>query len=283
VALSAALGACSYIDGGRRPGTIEYPGSAAGPNAAAVYVVKDKDTVSSVANRFGVSSQTIVSRNRLQPPYSLREGQTLEIPGARVVASSEPPPTQAAAANAPGSVKKDALPPPGASPPATEAAAPPPAPPPARTGPAPGTPTPLSPPAKDKEAAVAPAPSPRFAWPVRGKVVSPYGTSGGQRNDGIDIQAEKGATVQAADGGKVVYAGSEVKNMGNLLLVDHGGGYITAYGYNEQLLVKKGDTVKKGQAIAKVGTSGSATDPRLHFEVRRQSKPIDPTTVLPGQ
>ena len=113
-------------------------------------------------------------------------------------------------------------------------------------------------------------------------MVAGYGTRDGQKNDGIDIAAEKGATVQAADSGTVVYAGNEVRGMGNLLLVSHSNGYITAYGYNDQLLVKKGDTVKKGQAIAKVGTSGTAPDPRLHFEVRRGNRTLDPATVLPG-
>ena len=113
--------------------------------------------------------------------------------------------------------------------------------------------------------------------------MSSYGSHDGQRNDGIDIEAPKDTVVHAADSGTVVYAGNEVRGMGNLLLVSHGGGYITAYGYNDSLLVKKGDTIKKGQAIAKVGTTGSASDPRLHFEVRRGNKTLDPATVLPGQ
>ena len=117
---------------------------------------------------------------------------------------------------------------------------------------------------------------------MRGKVVSNYGSAGGQKNDGIDIAADKGASVKAADGGTVVYAGNEVKGMGNLVLVSHNGGYITAYGNNETLLVQKGDAVKKGQQIAKVG-SGASGEPRLHFEVRHANKTIDPMTVLPGQ
>ena len=112
----------------------------------------------------------------------------------------------------------------------------------------------------------------------------PYGTAGGQKSDGIDIQAETGEPVKAADGGKVVYAGSEVAHLGNLLLIQHPGGYITAYGNNEALLVKKGDEVKKGQTIAKAGSSGGVASPRVHFEVRRgSSRTIDPTTVLPAQ
>ena len=128
-------------------------------------------------------------------------------------------------------------------------------------------------------------PPPRFAWPVKGKVLAPYGAAaGGQKNDGIDIQAENGAPVKAADGGTVVYAGSEVAHLGNLLLIEHPGGYITAYGNNEEVLVKKGDAVKKGQTIAQAGSSGGAASPRLHFEVSRGgSQTIDPMTVLPAQ
>jgi murein DD-endopeptidase MepM/ murein hydrolase activator NlpD len=123
-----------------------------------------------------------------------------------------------------------------------------------------------------------------MAWPLHGKVLVPYGTQGGQKNDGIDIQATTGEAVKAADGGTVIYSGSDVAHLGNLLLVQHPGGYITAYGNNEALLVKKGDAVKKGQTIAKAGNSGGVASPRLHFEVRRGgSKTIDPMTVLPAQ
>ena len=254
---------------GAREGTIEYPGSGAGPNAVPSYTVKYRDTVDSVAQRFGVSSQTIIERNKLQAPYALVPGTTIEVPGARVVTPSTPVETAAASPNPSGPVQRETLaPPPGQT---SE--------PPRSAAPASGEPTPLSPPARPEPAA---GPAPRFEWPLRGKVVAGYGTRDGQKNDGIDIAAEKDATVVAADGGTVVYAGNEVRGMGNLLLVSHSGGYITAYGYNDSLLVKKGDVVKKGQAIAKVGTSGTAPDPRLHFEVRRGNRTVDPATVLPG-
>jgi murein DD-endopeptidase MepM/ murein hydrolase activator NlpD len=269
--LSVALGACNTVMGARE-GTMEYPGSAAGPNAVPVYVVKDKDTVEGLSQRYGVSSQTIIDRNNLKQPYTLKPGQALQMPGARFVADNvgTAAATQTAAANpsAPGPVKREALAAPGQS----EA--------PRSAAPA-GEPTPLAPAAHS--VTVPATPPARMAWPVSGKIVSSYGTSGGQRNDGIDIAAAKGTTVKAAESGKVVYAGNEVAKMGNLLLVEHSGGYITAYGNNEALLVKKGDTVKKGQAIAKVGNSGGSAEPQLHFEVRRSGKTIDPTTVLPAQ
>jgi len=267
------LGACTSVDNtfyGARGGTMEYPGSGAGPNAVPVYVVKDKDTVDLIAQRYGVTTQSIVDRNKLQPPYPLRPGQTLEVPGARVIASA--PPTEASAPQPAGSIKKESLAPPNGT---GQTAAEP-------SKPAVGEPTQLQP-----AAATAPpaGPTPQFQWPLRGKILTSYGTgAGGQKSDGIDIEAANGAPVKAADGGTVVYAGSEVAHLGNLLLVEHSSGYITAYGNNESLLAKKGDAVKKGQTIARAGSSGGAASPRLHFEIRRGgSKTIDPVTMLPVQ
>ena len=289
VTLTAALGACTSMDNvlyGAREGTMEYPGSAAGPDAVPTYVVKNKDTVDSIASRYGVSTQSIVERNKLQAPYALRAGQSLAVPGAKYVAPSEPVETASVSpgiqggppSGPPGAVKKETLaPPPGAREGAKESS---------ReghgTGPAAtGEPTPLG-----KQAAVAPpaGPTPRFQWPMRGKILTSYGDNGGQKSDGIDIAADNGAPVKAADGGTVVYAGDGVPHLGNLLLIEHSAGYITAYGNNESLLVKKGDKVARGQTIARAGSSGGAASPRVHFEVRRGgAKTIDPMTVLPGQ
>jgi murein DD-endopeptidase MepM/ murein hydrolase activator NlpD len=293
--LAAALGACTSVDNvlyGAREGTMEYPGSAAGPDAVPTYVVKYKDTLDGIAQRYGVSSQSIAESNGLRAPYALRPGQSLRVPGAKYVAPSEPAETASVSpgiqsgpsSGPPGPVKKEALPPPpGARESAREggreadresrtaSAAPGPA--------ATGEPTPLG---HHAEKAPPPGATPRFQWPLRGKILTPYGDSGGQKSDGIDIAADNGAPVKAADGGKVVYAGDGVPRLGNLLLIEHSAGYITAYGNNESLLVKKGDTVKKGQTIARAGSSGGAASPRLHFEVRRGgAKTIDPMTVLP--
>lgn len=259
---------------------MEYPGSGAGPQAVAVYVVNEKDTVEEISRRYGVPVQTIVDRNRLQKPYTLKAGQYLELPGARFVADNTGGSTPASGST-PGTVKREGLPPPPAKGEAPTSAAPP-----AAHTAAAGQPTPLSPTAGETSVTVpATPPPPRLAWPMTGKILAPYGTAaGGQKNDGIDIQATTGQPVKAADGGTVIYAGSDVAHLGNLLLVQHPGGHITAYGNNETLLVKKGDVVKKGQEIAKAGSSGGAASPRLHFEVRRGgSKTIDPMTVLPAQ
>ena len=121
-----------------------------------------------------------------------------------------------------------------------------------------------------------------FLWPVKGKVLSSYGgKSAGLQNDGINISAPRGAPVRAAENGVVAYSGNELRGFGNLLLLKHTGGWITAYAHNDTLLVKRGDKIKKGQTIAKVGSSGSVQNPQLHFELRKGKKAIDPIKYLP--
>jgi murein DD-endopeptidase MepM/ murein hydrolase activator NlpD len=120
-----------------------------------------------------------------------------------------------------------------------------------------------------------------FAWPVRGKIVSRFGTKpDGRHNDGINIAVSKGAPVRAADNGVVVYAGSELKGYGKLVLIRHSGGWVTAYAHNDQLLVDRGQKVKAGQVIARAGSTGSVSDPQLHFEIRRGADAVDPQRFL---
>lgn len=131
--------------------------------------------------------------------------------------------------------------------------------------------------------AAAPAPSDALAmrWPVRGKVISPFGPkSNGMKNEGINISVPEGTSVQAAEAGVVAYAGNELKGYGNLVLIRHVGGYVTAYAHNSAILVKKGDTVKRGDLIAKSGSTGAVQSPQLHFEVRKGATALDPSTFL---
>jgi len=122
----------------------------------------------------------------------------------------------------------------------------------------------------------------KFIWPVNGTVVSNFGVVGkGRRNDGINIKAATGTNVKAADKGVVAYAGNELKGFGNLVLIKHADGYITAYAHNDRLYVKKGQKVLRGEKIATVGTSGSVNTPQLHFEVRAGKKAVNPRTYLP--
>lgn len=121
-----------------------------------------------------------------------------------------------------------------------------------------------------------------FSWPLKGKVVSRYGPkSEGQKNEGINIAAKLGAPVRAAQSGVVVYASNGIEGYGNLLLIKHSGGWMTTYAHNERILVTKGQTVARGQVIARVGKSGGVKIPQLHFEIRKGRLTYDPVKYLP--
>lgn len=121
----------------------------------------------------------------------------------------------------------------------------------------------------------------RLQWPVRGTLISTFGRSENRINDGIDISAPRGTPVHAAERGVVVYSGRSLQSYGNLIILRHEGNLFTAYAHNEVNLVRKGDNVKAGDVIARVGATGNVTTPRLHFEVRRGTIPVDPLFYLP--
>ena len=123
--------------------------------------------------------------------------------------------------------------------------------------------------------------TPEFGWPVRGTIISGFGPKGkGLDNDGINIAAPKGSPVKAAAGGIVAYSGSEMKGFGNLVLIRHEGGWVTAYAHLERLVVARDAVVAKGDMIGTVGTSGGVSSPQLHFEARQEGKPVDPELVI---
>ena len=124
---------------------------------------------------------------------------------------------------------------------------------------------------------------PKFRWPANGRVIAGYGpTPNGQQNDGINIALPENTPVKAAEDGVVAYAGNELKGYGNLVLVRHPNGYVTAYAHAKELLVKRGDQVKRGQVIARSGQTGNVNAPQLHFEIRKGASPLDPTRFLNG-
>lgn len=132
-------------------------------------------------------------------------------------------------------------------------------------------------------AAVGPASASGFSWPVQGKVILKYGaTTDGLRNDGINIAAPAGAPVMASADGTVAYAGNQLRGFGNLVLIRHANGLITAYAHNQSLLVQKGDKVKRGATIARVGSTGNVPTSQLHFEIRKGEEPVDPMKYLGG-
>lgn len=120
-----------------------------------------------------------------------------------------------------------------------------------------------------------------FLWPVTGRVISDFGPKGGgMHNDGINIAAPKGTSIRAAENGVVVYAGNELRGFGNLLLLRHADGWMTAYAHADELLVARGDRVRRGQVIARVGATGNVSAPQVHFEIRRGSRAVNPRDYL---
>lgn len=243
-------------------------------------VVRPGQSLGRIAQEYRVSRGAIIAANRLKPPYKLEAGQRLLIPGAAAT-----PILQAAPATAPPApgrpppqiIPLDGPPPPkslSTPPPATSGSTRPPS----AASADPGA-------AGDARAeAAAPARLPRgahYQWPVRGRVLAGYGTAqGGGRNDGINIAAPRGAPVRAIDAGEVAYSGNEVRGYGNLVLVKHASGFISAYAHCEELLVKRGDKVARGQVIARVGATGGVGEPQLHFELRRGKRAVDPREFL---
>ena len=122
-----------------------------------------------------------------------------------------------------------------------------------------------------------------FRWPVRGRIIGKFGPRGdGTHNDGINLAVPNGTRVKAAEEGVVAYAGSELKGYGNLVLIRHADNWVSAYAHNDKLMVKRGDKIKRGQVVARAGTSGSVEQPQVHFELRKGSKPVDPTKYMAG-
>ena len=122
---------------------------------------------------------------------------------------------------------------------------------------------------------------PVFAWPVNGPLVSDFGsTASGGKNDGINIAASMDTPIRASAAGTVTYAGNDLKNYGNLVLVKHSGGYTTAYAHADRLIVSRGDFVAPGQVIGYVGQTGDVSKPQLHFEIRSATTPVNPHSYL---
>lgn len=122
----------------------------------------------------------------------------------------------------------------------------------------------------------------KFLWPLAGRILIDFGgNSSGERNDGINIAAVQGAQIRAAAAGTVSYCGNELKGYGNLVLIQHDDGYITAYAHVSSILVNRADRVTAGQVIATAGATGDVSAPQLHFEIRHDKHPVDPKGLLP--
>jgi murein DD-endopeptidase MepM/ murein hydrolase activator NlpD len=228
---------------------------AAGPINSGVHVVAAGETLTKIAHQYGKSIADIAKANNILPYAKVSIGDRIIIPGARISSAApeaEPAANKAVASAAPAQSASMVTP-------AAET---------------PGT---------DTTAKATAEPTPGFRWPVRGRIIAGFGPKpNGQQNDGIDVAVPENTPIKAAEDGVVAYAGNELKGYGNLVLVRHPNGYVTAYAHAKELLVKRGDQIKRGEVIAKSGQSGNVDAPQLHFEVRKGSAPVDPMQFLNG-
>jgi murein DD-endopeptidase MepM/ murein hydrolase activator NlpD len=255
--------------------------------------VQGSQTVYAVARKNNVSMRDLIVLNDLRPPFSIHAGQRLVLPAGRNggndfdAAPSFAPAPLAASPTAVESttlpvIETKSLPPVNIKPQATQVDtlnAPSPV-----TKPVSTTVQPVQPEiAAPEKPTETPTTDISFKWPVQGPILSSYGPKGsGLNNDGVNIGAPKGAPVQAAANGIVVYAGNEMKGFGNLVLIRHQGGWVTAYAHLDRALVAKDAVVAQGDMIGTVGKTGNVSTPQLHFETRYRSKPVDPAGLVKG-
>lgn len=220
------------------------------------YTVRAGDTVSEIADDYGISENALVAYNRLDNRNRIYVGQVLRIPRDGYVPAARPSPRPYRAVSQhryarhhhPRRKRYARRAPPK----------------PQRVREAQGYSAPL-----------------RFDWPLSGRVISRFGaTANGGRNDGINIAARIGEPIRAAASGRVIYAGNELKGYGNLVLIRHHDGYVTAYAHAERISVTRGSHVKKGQVIGLAGATGNVRRPQLHFEIRRGVRPVNPRPLL---
>lgn len=256
------------------PPTPGYPGESQG------IVVRPGESVSRLAQQYHVPERAIIAANHLQPPYKIETGQKLLIPGAArrpAEAANGPMRARPVAAN---HQPPEIIPLDGPAPPEKSAARSPAVVP--LTAPSPQEPSAAEEARADSSDRSAELPhGGQLPWPVHGRILASYGVAaGGRRNDGINIAAPRGAPVKAVEGGIVAYAGNELRGYGNLVLIKHPDGFISAYAHCEELLVTRGERVTRGQVIAKVGATGGVGEPQLHFELRRGEHAVDPRAFL---
>jgi murein DD-endopeptidase MepM/ murein hydrolase activator NlpD len=226
------------------------------------HIVKPGETLIGLSRRYNKPIAEIAAANNLQPYHKVQAGDRIVIPGAARVAAAPQPQSQPqpqvqqpryAAAQAPAPTARMVTP-------ATEKS-----------------------PVEETSSIDANAGAAGFRWPARGRIIAGFGPKPtGQQNDGINLALPEGTPVKAADDGVVAYAGNELKGYGNLVLVRHANGFVTAYAHASEVMVKRGDTIKRGQVIAKSGQTGNVTSPQLHFEIRKGASPVDPMQHLPG-
>jgi murein DD-endopeptidase MepM/ murein hydrolase activator NlpD len=248
------------------------PRSVVGQAESGTHTVVPGETMIGIAKRYNVALKDLAKANRVEPYAQLKMGDRLVIPGraAAVAPSAKPPVLAAKPAVAPVPTTKIVA----ASP--TKMAA-------AETTQSAHSVKPTQDVAVDDEPKGSASGTATFRWPVRGRIIAGFGPKpNGQQNDGINLSVPEGTPIKAAEDGVVAYSGNELKGYGNLVLIRHSNGFVTAYAHASELMVKRGDTIKRGQTIAKAGQTGTVTSPQVHFEIRKGSSPVDPTQYLNG-
>lgn len=314
--LVLGLSACSRfpfapVHRGNPAAFFEHFGGGARPSSNPQHVtVRRGDTLSEIAIRHGIPTRDLAQANGIRAPFTIYAGQRLTIPGApthtvrrgeslsviaerydmdtrelarannirrmdRIYAGQELVLPWAAGDAAPARTMMASNTSSSRAParPRTERAAP---------APRRVTPVPASA-VSARDLAPPPRSGRGFMWPVDGRIVSDFGPKGdGRHNDGVNIAVPEGTPVRVADSGVVIYAGNEVPGYGNMVLVRHENGYVTAYAHNSRLNVRQGHVVERGEIIALSGRTGRVTEPQVHFEVRRNARAINPAQYLAG-
>jgi murein DD-endopeptidase MepM/ murein hydrolase activator NlpD len=242
---------------------------------SSVHVVSRGDTLMNLSRRHHITAAQLAATNNIPVTTQLKIGDKINIPGGKSTMAAAAAPAPALASETPKAAVVAQAPAPK---PVTVASA------------EPAQKARIASEAHDIPEAQSPVKAaettntlPTFRWPVRGRVITTYGAkTNGKQNDGINVAVPEGTPVKAAEDGVVAYSGNELKGYGNLILVRHSNGYVTAYAHASELLVKRGDTIKRGQVIAKSGQSGEVGSPQLHFEIRKGSTSVDPLQFLNG-
>lgn len=285
-----------YLPAGRRPGGAQKPlarpeAVAAAPGAPAksptpvpsnwtgTYTIKPGDSLSVIARQHKVREAELQAVNGIADVRKVRPGTVIKVPEGIAAAAATPSPASEALAspgqqptllNVPGAGERQRV---AAAPQAVTDAAP--------SADIKGKADQVASADASASGGVEPLPGGKLRWPVKGKVVVGFGPRpDGTHNDGVNLSVPLGADVHAAEAGVVAYAGNELKGYGNLVLIRHDNGWVTAYAHNDQLLVKRGDKIKRGQVVGKAGKTGTVDQPQVHFELRQGSKPIDPTPYM---
>jgi len=220
------------------------------------HTVQPGETLWRICHTYDVNMQTVCRFNDIDSPESIQAGQALFIPGANRRLDVPPPPREIQQSERGGQASSTAR-----------------------------SPSPRSGGQATTKPSEQPAPSrksrPGFIWPVKGPVTSWFGVARGRKHDGIDIAVPKGTPVRASEAGKVIYSGDGISGYGNLVIIQHPGGFTSVYAHNRRNLVRVDQPVKKGQIVAEVGKTGRADGYHLHFEIRYNAKPVDPMRYLP--